>query len=154
MDETQYKATAGKTFLYLMIYRFVSRNVSNIIDWIVIPYIHDVLSSMFDDVDLVNAWLWCSFMICMTLFATVIPLVRRLIIKINPPGIFSANNALLYLSLTYLLGVIFIPIINPEYGILDVVVNSLIFIYYLLLFFYFKHKSKTIEVINYDNKNV
>ena len=154
MDETQYKATAGKTFLYLMIYRFVSENVSNIIDWIIIPYIHDVLSSMFDDVDLVNAWLWCSFMICMTLFATVIPLVRRLIIKINPPGIFSANNALLYLSLTYLLGVIFIPIINPEYGILDVVVNSLIFIYYLLLFFYFKHKSKTIEVINYDNKNV
>ncbi len=154
MNETQYKATAGKTFLYLMIYRFVSGNVSNIIDLIVIPYIYDVLYSMFDDVDLVNAWLWCSFMICMILFATVIPLVRRLIIKMNPPGIFSANNALLYLSLTYLLGVIFIPIINPEYGLLDVVVNSLVFIYYLSLFFYFKHKSKTIEVINYDNKNV
>ena len=72
----------------------------------------------------------------------------------NPPGILSANNALLYLSLTYLLGVIFIPIIKPEYGLLDIVVNSLIFIYYFLLFFYFKHKSKTIEVINYDNKNV
>lgn len=154
MDETQYKATAGKTFLYLMIYRFVSGNVSNIIDWIIIPYIHDVLSSMFDDVDLVNAWLWCSFIICMILFATVIPLVRRLIIKIHPPGVFSANNALLYLSLTYLLGVIFIPITDPEYDLLDFVVNSLVFIYYLSLFFYFKHKSKTIEVINYDNKNV
>ena len=154
MDETQYKATAGKTFLYLMIYRFVSGNVSNIIDLIVIPYIYDVLYSMFDDVDLVNAWLWCSFIICMILFATVIPLVRRLIIKIHPSGVFSANNALLYLSLTYLLGVIFIPITDPEYGLLDVVVNSLVFIYYLSLFFYFKHKSKTIEVINYDNKNV
>lgn len=154
MDETQYKATAGKTFLYLMIYRFVSGNVSNIIDLIVIPYIYDVLYSMFDDVDLVNAWLWCSFIICMILFATVIPLVRRLIIKIHPSGVFSANNALLYLSLTYLLGVIFIPITDPEYGLLDVVVNSLVFIYYLSLFFYFKHKSKTIEVINYNNKNV
>ena len=96
MDETQYKATAGKTFLYLMIYRFVSGNVSNIIDWIIIPYIHDVLSSMFDDVDLVNAWLWCSFIICMILFATVIPLVRRLIIKIHPPGVFSAIRCHIY----------------------------------------------------------
>ena len=91
----------------------------------------------------------------MVLFAITIPLLRKLIIKLHPSGILSSNNALLYLSLVYLLSSIFLPMINFEYDYsLINALAPLVFIYYLSLFFYFKHKSKTIEVINYDNKNV
>ena len=153
MDETQYKATAGKTFLYFIIYTLVSQSIFISIIKFVIPYIY--IELLETAVNSGHIKFWISFIIGMVLFAITIPLLRKLIIKLHPSGILSSNNALLYLSLVYLLSSIFLPMINFEYDYsLINALAPLVFIYYLSLFFYFKHKSKTIEVINYDNKNV
>lgn len=97
--------------------------------------------------------------IYIVLFFISIPLIRKLLIKVFPSLTVSATNAILYESLTFLVGLFVLlkypTSIYPNEIILERVSSIIMLLYNLLLYGYYKNKLKSNKVTeSNDNEGV
>ena len=105
MVETKYEATPLKTFLCFVIYKVVITIISNIIGFFLAAMYKEVLT----DADRVHDIFFSSLMLFTLLINIVlsfitVPLLRKLLIQEAPSLMVSSANAVLYIGLSYLLG--------------------------------------------------
>lgn len=156
MEETKYVATPGKTFLCFVIYQVVITITSKIFVFFLAAMLEEILTSQ----DRVHNILFASLMI-LTFLANIVlsfvtvPLLRKLLIQESPSLIVSSANAVLYVGLTYLLGVFTFPKQIPHsiavYISLAYAANFIMLVYYLALYFHYKNKLKSYEATDSDN---
>jgi len=156
MEENRYVATPVKTFLCFVIYKVVITIISNIIGFFLAAILEEILTST----DRVHNIFFASLMILIFLanivlsFITV-PLLRKLLIQEAPSLIVSSANAVLYVGLTYLLGVFAFPKQAPRsisvYFSLAYAANFIMLVYYLALYFHYKNKLNSYEATDSDN---
>ena len=146
MVETKYEATPLKTFLCFVIYIvsniIISSFITNIFQLIMfgLMYIEEYISN----------YAFFNFLTLLTNFFDIassfiiIPLIRKLLIKLSPSLTASSTNALLYISLSYLLSV-FISLLF--------IANLIMCAFYLALYFYYKFMKKSSVLTVGSNNN-
>ena len=146
MVETKYEATPLKTFLCFVIYI-----VSNIvISSFITSFFQLIMFCLMYTEEYISNYAFFNFCTLLTHFFyiapsfIIIPLVRKLLIKLSPSLTASATNALLYISLSYLLSV-FISLLF--------IANLIMCAFYLALYFYYKFIKKSSGVTVGSNNN-
>ena len=136
MVESRYVATPVKTFLCFVIYI-----VSNIvISSFITSFFQLIMFCLMYTEEYISNYVFFNFWTLLTHFFyiapsfIIIPLVRKLLIKLFPSLTASATNALLYISLSYLLSV-FISLLF--------IANLIMCAFYLALYFYYKFIKKS-----------
>ena len=156
MEETKYVATPGKTFLCFVIYQVVITIMSKIFVFFLAAMLEEILTSP----DRVHNILFASLMI-LTFLANIVlsfvtvPLLRKLLIQEAPSLMVSSANAVLYIGLSYLLGMFFFPRkIHHSIAVfvsLAYATNFIMFVFFLALYFHYKNKLNSYEATDSDN---
>ena len=156
MVETKYEANPLKTFLCFVIYKVVITIISNIIGFFLAAMYNEVLT----DADRVHDIFFSSLMLFTLLINIVlsfitVPLLRKLLIQEAPSLMVSSANAVLYIGLSYLLGMFFFPRkIHHSIAVfvsLAYATNFIMFVFFLALYFHYKNKLNSYEATDSDN---
>ena len=160
MEKEKYKATFLKTFLCFMIYKVITVIITRITRYVQITMTIELVTSTDKShaVFLDNTIRIVALIYIVLNFITI-PLIRKFLIKSYPSLTVSATNAILYVSLTFLVG-LFVLLnyprsIYPNEIILERVSNIIMLLYNLLLYVYYKNKLKSSKVTeSNDNEGV
>lgn len=160
MEQTKYKATFLKTFLCFMIYKVITVIITRITRYVQITMtVELVMTTDESRAFFLDNMIRIVALIYIVLLFISIPLIRKLLIKVFPSLTVSATNAILYVSLTFLVG-LFVLLkyprsIYPNEIILDRVSSIIMLLYNLLLYGYYKNKLKSNKVTEpNDNEGV